>query len=130
MPALKTVLWGLGQDALIQRGRPGWPTQSAAMITRLTKVTIETEGIVVVRQGRIVMTWCPGCQAEVEVILCDEDFIAQLQAGIGLGSLHVWRPPFSSPRICSRSLLQASRSSEVQPPPIPERKLTKEGEGQ
>jgi hypothetical protein len=100
------------------------------MITRTTKVTIETESTLVVRQGRTVMTWCTGCQAEVEVMLCDENFLAQLQGGIALGSLHVWRPPGSSPRICLRSLLQTSQSSGVQPPPIPEQKLTKEGEGQ
>ena len=52
------------------------------MITRTTKITIETDGMLVVRQGRTVVTWCPECNAEVETMLCDDAFLAQLLAGI------------------------------------------------
>jgi hypothetical protein len=109
--------------------RTGRPTLSPAMITRTTKITIETEGMLVVRQGRTVVTWCPKCQAEVEVMLCDDSSITQLLGGIHAGSLHVWRPAGSSTQICLPSLLQLSQSSEVQQPHIPERTLPNKGEG-
>ncbi len=100
------------------------------MITRTTKITIETDGMLVVRQGRTVVTWCPECNAEVETMLCDDAFLAQLLAGIHAGSLHVWRPADSTTQVCLPSLLQFSQSSEVHQPHILERRLPKEGEGQ
>jgi hypothetical protein len=30
------------------------------MVVRTTKITIETEGLFIVRQARTVVTWCPG----------------------------------------------------------------------
>ncbi len=100
------------------------------MISRTTKITIETEGMLIVRLGRTVVAWCPECHAEVEVMLSDDTSLAQLLGGIRAGSLHVWRPPGSSTQICLPSLLQVSQSSEVQQPHIPERRLTRKGEGQ
>jgi hypothetical protein len=100
------------------------------MITRTTKITIETEGILAVRQGRTVVTWCPECQAEVEVMLCEDPALGQLLDGLRGALLHVYRPPGSSTQICLPSLMQVSQSSEVQQPHFPERRLTKEGEGQ
>jgi hypothetical protein len=100
------------------------------MITRTTRITIETEGMLVVRQGRTVMAWCPECHAEVEVMLCEETSVAQLLGGALPGSLHICRPAGSSTQICLPSLLQLSQSSQVQQLNIPERRLTKEGEGQ
>ena len=110
--------------------RNGRPTPRAAMITRTTKITIETEGTLVVRHGGTVLAWCPECQAEVEVMLCEDTSVAQLLGGIRAGSLHVWRPSGCSTQICLPSLLQLSQPSEVQQPHIFERTLTKEGEGQ
>ena len=103
-------------------------TPSAAMITRTTKITIETEGMSVVRQGRTVVAWCPECQAEVEVMLCEDTCISQLLGGIRAGLPHVWRPPDSLTQICLPSLLRLSQSSEGQQLNIPERTLTTEGE--
>jgi hypothetical protein len=100
------------------------------MITRTTKITIETEAMLVVHHGRTVKTWCAQCQAEVEVMLCEDTSVAQLLGGIHAGSLHVWRPAGSSTLICLPSLLQLSQPREVQQVRIPERTLTKEGEGQ
>jgi hypothetical protein len=100
------------------------------MITRTTKITIETDAMLVVRQGRTVVTWCPNCQAEVEVMLCEDASVAQLLSGIRTGSLHVWRPANSSTQICLPSLLQLSQPREVQQAQIPERTLTSEGEEQ
>lgn len=100
------------------------------MITKTTKITIESEGILAVRQTRTAMAWCAECQAEVEVMLCDDTYLVQLLGGLRAASLHVSRPPNSSTQICLPSLLQLSQSSQVQQHHTPERRLTKEGEEQ
>jgi hypothetical protein len=100
------------------------------MITRTTKITIETESVLVVRHGRTVVTWCPKCQAEVEVVQCEDTSVAQLLGGIRAGSLHVWRSVGSSTQVCLPSLLRLSQPSEVQQVDHPERTLTNEGEKQ
>jgi hypothetical protein len=99
------------------------------MITKTTKITIETEAMLVVRRGQTVMAWCPKCQAEVEVMLCEDTSVAQLLGGMRAGSLHVWRPADSSTQICLPSLLQLSQHSEAQEV-HPQRTLTNEGEGE
>ena len=83
-----------------------------AMAVRTTKITIETEGLLVIRQARTVVTWCPGCQAEVDVVLLGED-TAQLLSGLPTGSLHIWSPPEGPVLICLRSLVQRSQSNDV-----------------
>jgi hypothetical protein len=83
------------------------------MAVRTTKITIETEGLLVVRQARTVVTWCPGCQAEVETVLLGED-TAQLLGGLPTGTLHIWSPPEGPARICLPSLLQRSQPNDVE----------------
>jgi hypothetical protein len=83
-----------------------------AMAVRTTKITIETEGLLVIRQARTVVTWCPGCQAEVDVVLLGED-TAQLLSGLPTGTLHIWSPPEGPVFICLRSLVQHSQSNDV-----------------
>jgi hypothetical protein len=83
-----------------------------AMAVRTTKITIETEGLLVIRQAKTVLTWCPGCQAEVDVVLLGED-AAQLLSGLPMGTLHIWRPPEGPVLICLRSLAQRSHSNAV-----------------
>jgi hypothetical protein len=100
------------------------------MITKTTKIMIETESVLVVRHGRAVVMWCSKCQAEVEVMLCEHTSVAQLLAGIGAGSLHVWRSVGSSTQMCLPSLVQLSQPSEISQVDIPERILTNEGEEQ
>ena len=101
-----------------------------AMITRTTKITIETEGVLAIRQSRTVVAWCPECQAEVEVLRLEDASLLQLLAGLRGGLLHVSRQPGSSTQICLPSLMQLSQSSEVQQTHFPDRRLTQEGEEQ
>jgi hypothetical protein len=82
------------------------------MKVRTTKITIETEDLLVIRQARTVVTWCPGCQAEVDAILLGED-TAQLLSELPAGTLHVWSPPEGPVQICLRSLVQRSHSNDV-----------------
>src|ERR1700753_2945512 len=106
MGALKTFRTRSAQDAVIRRFR------SEAMVVRITKITIETEGLLVVRQAQTTVTWCPGCEAEVEVVLLGEES-AQLLGGLQTGTLHIWSPPEGPTRICLPSLLQRSQPNDV-----------------
>ena len=128
MPALKTGRSEQVQDALIEAAERQRLIPSTAMITRTTKVTIETEGLLVVRQSRTVVAWCSECQAEVEVMLCEDTSVAQLLGGVCAETLHISRPDGSATQICLPSLLQLSHSSQAQQINIPKRTLTKEGE--
>jgi hypothetical protein len=83
-----------------------------AMAVRITKITIETEGLLVVRQARTTVSWCPGCQAEVEVVLLGED-TAQLLSGLPTAALHIWSPTEGPVRICLPSLVQRSQPNDV-----------------
>ena len=94
------------------------------MVVRTTKITIETEGLFIVRQARTVVSWCPGCEAEVETMLLDEDTpAAQLLGGPPTGTLHIWSPAEGAARVCLPSLMRSSNNiQEVQPT---ERRLVK-----
>jgi hypothetical protein len=86
------------------------------MVIRRTRITIETEGLFVIRQAGTVSTWCPGCQAQVEVMLLGEDSqVAQLLAELQPGSLHYWGPRESPTRVCLPSLLRCSQPGGIHP---------------
>lgn len=98
------------------------------MINRTTRITIETESTVLVRQGRTVMTWCPQCEAEVEVMLLgDANSAAQLLSPLGSAPLHVWTPDSGEIQVCLPSLFACSRCNEVTKNPKPERSLPAPG---
>jgi hypothetical protein len=97
-------------------------------MARTTRITIETESVLFVRQGRTVVAWCPECQAEVEVMLLgDQQSAAQLTCGLGGAALHVWTPAEGDTQICLPSLLACGRSNEVTKIPNPERRLPDPG---
>ena len=110
----------------LQQGRRN---ESADMLARTTKITIETEGLLVVRQGRTVVTWCPDCQAEVDVMLSGEDTsFAELLRGVPAGAVHQWRDRDGSTYLCLTSLLRFSQHNQASQMQNPERLLPEEGE--
>src|ERR1035441_7203004 len=38
------------------------------MVVKTTRITIETESLLVVRRGKTIVTWCPACCAEAEAM--------------------------------------------------------------
>jgi hypothetical protein len=112
MGGLRTFHSGSAQDAVVRSRCTDGELRSEAMAVRTTKITIETEGLLVVRQARTVVSWCPGCQAEVDVVILDEG-TAQLLSGLPTGTLHIWSPPEGPVLICLRSLVQRSHSNDV-----------------
>jgi len=99
------------------------------MITRTTRITIETESKVLVHQGRTVVTWCVACQAEVEAMLLgDGNSSAQLLRPLQSAPLHVWTPEDGETRLCLPSLLACGHANEVTKPQTIERSLPAYGD--
>ena len=128
-PAMWTFRTGSAQDAVIRsRCKTNGEFRSEAMAVRTTKITIETEGLLVVRQARTVLSWCPGCKAEVDVVLLGED-TAQLLKGLPTGTLRIWSPSEGPVRICLPSLASAHHPTTLNKF-NPERTPGNKGEGQ
>ncbi|HEY0006107.1 MAG TPA: hypothetical protein VGB17_15110 [Pyrinomonadaceae bacterium] len=87
--------------------------------TRRTKITVETERLLVVSRGRgQVDGWCEICRAEVRLVGVEE---AALVAGLGQraifrriesGRLHFTETSRGALLICLESLLQQTRAGE------------------
>jgi hypothetical protein len=84
------------------------------VVLRTTRITVETESLMVVRRAKAVVAWCPDCHAEVDVITLSQDSFsepttaAHVQRWLGTGSLHLWQSAEGAVQMCVRSLLQCS----------------------
>ena len=82
------------------------------MVTKTTKITIETESLLVVHRAKTVVTWCPACCAEVEVMTVEGDDFSEaiptthLSDWLATGKLHLWRFGGGPAQVCLPSLLQ------------------------
>lgn len=82
------------------------------MAARTTRITVETETLVVIRRAKAALAWCPDCAATVETIALDADSLddpattEQLQEWLATGRLHHWQTPDGT-HICVRSLLRS-----------------------
>jgi hypothetical protein len=83
------------------------------MNTRTTRITIETESTVLVRQGRTVVAWCPECRAEVEVVLLSDGNSAAQLLSLGSALIHLSRPDDGQTQVCMPSLLACAQANEV-----------------
>jgi len=85
-----------------------------AVVLRTTRITVETESLMVVRRAKAVVAWCPGCHAEVDMITLTQDSFsepttaAQVQRWLGTGKLHLSQSAEGAVQICVTSLLQSS----------------------
>jgi hypothetical protein len=81
---------------------------------RATRITVETETLVLVRRAKAVLAWCPDCRAEVDVIALDKltepVTAAQIHEWFGANDLHFWQMAEGSVRICVKSILQSLTS--------------------
>jgi hypothetical protein len=90
-----------------------------AMLTKTTRITIETESLLVVRRAKTVVAWCPACSADVEVMTVEgDDFseaipAAHLRDWLATGKLHLWRFGGGPAQICFPSLLQCFEAEAV-----------------
>lgn len=81
-------------------------------MARETKITIETDSLLVVRGGRSFRAWCPECGAEVEMIPLDGIGVisnltpVEMEAWILTEDLHHAKAADGAPLICLNSMLK------------------------
>jgi probable HAF family extracellular repeat protein len=117
----------------LQRDKREW---SGPMVLKTTRITVETDTLMVIRRAKAVFAWCPDCHAEVNAITLDSDGVTQaataahLQRWLETGKLHFWQQANEAAQICVPSLLQCVEweenqrfsSSRQNPPHQPRRK--------
>jgi hypothetical protein len=107
-----------------------------AVVVKTTRITIETESLLVVRRGKTIVTWCPACCAEVEAMTVEGDSLGEgipsalLREWLATGRLHFWGPEGGPVQICLPSLLQCFASEDARSFQAPKRTAAKTGEGQ
>ena len=81
-------------------------------MARQTKITVETDSLLVVRGGRSVRAWCPECGAEVEMLPLDGVGVisnltpVDVEAWIQSDDLHHTKTTDGAPLICLNSMLK------------------------
>jgi hypothetical protein len=104
-----------------------------AVVVKTTRISIETESLLVVRRGKTIVTWCPACCAEVEAVegdsLGEGIPCALLREWLATGRLHFWGPEGGPVQICLPSLLQCFASKDARSFQAPKRTAAKTGEG-
>jgi hypothetical protein len=91
-----------------------------SVTVRTTRITIETETLLVIRRAKAELVWCPGCLAEVEVIPLDNDSLsepvtaAQIRQWLATSKLHYWQTASGPAQICLTSLFRCLELDEVQ----------------
>jgi hypothetical protein len=107
-----------------------------AAVLKTTKITIETESLLVVHRGKTIVTWCPACCAEVEAMAVEDNSLGEgipsavLRHWLATGKLHFWGPAGSPVQICLSSLLQCFASEDARSFKAQKRTAPKTGEGQ
>src|SRR5215469_14839221 len=91
----------------------------STVMLKTTRITVETDTLMIVRRAKAVPAWCPDCGAAVNVVsltdesLADAATAAQLQDWADAGRLHIWRSPHVPIQVCVPSLLQCLDRSEA-----------------
>ena len=94
------------------------PMEQAVAI-KTTRITVETETLMIVHRAIATLAWCPDCRAEVDAITLDNDSLAepstaaQIQEWLSTGKLHLWQPIDGPAQICVTSLLQCFELESV-----------------
>jgi hypothetical protein len=90
-----------------------------AVVLKTTRITIETESLLVVHRAKTTVTWCPACRADVEVMSVEGDYFseaitaAHLRDWLATGKLHVRRFGTGPAQICLPSLLRCFAADAV-----------------
>lgn len=80
-------------------------------MTKQTKITIETESLLILQGRNSSRAWCPRCAAEVEMIALENTGVISnldrraIEEWLNSGELHRTQTPDGSELICLNSLL-------------------------
>jgi hypothetical protein len=89
------------------------------VVLRTTRITVETDTRMVIRNAKAVRDWCPRCHAEVVVITLTDDSLLepttadQVQRWLNTGELHFSQSATGPGQICVPSLLRCFDLDEV-----------------
>jgi hypothetical protein len=118
------------EAAAVAMGSP-----ESGMVVKTTRITIETESLLLVRRGKTVVTWCPVCCAQAEAMTLEGDSLGEdipstlLRDWLAAGKLHVCSPNGGPAQICLKSLLQCFDSEDALRLPTRNPATSKTGEG-
>jgi len=104
-------------------------------VVKTTRITIETDSLLVVYRGRTFVAWCPVCCADVEAMTLEGNSLGEdipstlLRDWLAAGKLHLWSPDGGPARICLTSLLRCFESEDARRLPTPKPTVPKTGEG-
>jgi hypothetical protein len=94
-------------------------------MSKQTKITIETESLLILRGRNSSRTWCPQCAAEAEVIALEEVGVisnldrSAFEEWVNSGELHRSETPNGSTLICLKSLLARVQKTKPSNPRFP-----------
>ena len=92
-------------------------------MARQTKITLETESLMIVRGRNSTRAWCPVCGAEVEMVAIESVGVMTnlnqmaLETWLNSGALHRSRSADGSEQICLNSLLARVLKTKISEPP-------------
>jgi hypothetical protein len=80
-------------------------------MAKLTKITIESDSLLIVRGRSSTRAWCPQCRADAEMLAMENIGVVSnldrpdLEAWLNSGQLHRSKAADGSPMVCLNSLL-------------------------
>lgn len=98
-----------------RRHGPAFPDGRERVMTKQTRIRIETESLLVLKGGSSRRGWCPRCQAESELIPIEGVGVisnlapSAVEAWIESEELHHSRSVDDAPLVCLNSLLKRVR---------------------
>jgi hypothetical protein len=87
---------------------------------KTTRITVETDTFLVVREAKAALAWCPDCGAEVDVITVTRDSTSdpatavEVERWLQTSNLHLSCPAEGAVQICVTSLLRCSAQEDVE----------------
>lgn len=92
-------------------------------MAKLTKITVETDSLLILRTRSSMRAWCPACGAEAEMIALDSVGVITnldrpaLEEWLNSVALHRSRSADGSEQICLPSLLACVLKTKISQPP-------------
>jgi hypothetical protein len=91
-------------------------------MAKQTKITIETDSLLILRGRSSPRAWCPRCMAEVDMIALENAGVVSnleppaLEEWLNSGELHRWQASDGSTLTCLNSLLaRVQKTTTIQP---------------
>jgi hypothetical protein len=87
-------------------------------MSKHTRITIETDSLLVLRGRRSLRAWCPGCASEVDMVPLDGVGVVsnlaapEVEAWMQSEDLHHVHGEDSAPLICLNSMLKRIRKTD------------------